>query len=82
MPNAWCISAWVARYNDITHKVIYTDNSFNQVLLEAGFKKENINHFNVYPNNFIKKLFFRLSWLFLSVPYNTFELMSVIKSKA
>lgn len=39
MPNAGCISAGVARYNDITHKVIYTSNSFSQVLLEAGFDR-------------------------------------------
>ncbi len=81
MPNAGCISAGVARYNDITHKVIYTSNSFSQVLLEAGFDRWNIQHFNVYPAGFIKKMFFKLSWAFLSIEHNTFELMSVISNK-
>lgn len=79
MPNAWCLASWVARYNDITHKVIYTDNSFNQVLLEAWFEKENINHFNVLPNNIIKKILSKLLWILLAVKYNTFELMTTIK---
>lgn len=82
MPNAWCISSWVARYNDITHKVIYTSNSFNQLLLEAWFDIQGIQHFNVLPSNPIKKLFFWLAWKFLSVEYNTFELMSVIRNKS
>jgi 2-polyprenyl-3-methyl-5-hydroxy-6-metoxy-1,4-benzoquinol methylase len=81
MPNAWCISCWVARYNDITHKVIYTSNSFNQVLLEAGFHLWEIQHFNVLPRNIIKKAFFRLAGLFLSIHYNTFELMTIIQHK-
>jgi hypothetical protein len=32
------------RYLDITHQKIYCKNSFSQILLEVGFKKENIIH--------------------------------------
>ena len=40
MPNASSIMAWLGRYNDITHKVLYTENSFNQVLKMVWFQKE------------------------------------------
>ncbi len=81
MPNAWSISGALGRYNDITHKTIYTSNSFNQVLQEAGIPKENIHHFNVQPRGFIKTLISRLLWKLIAIDYYTFELMSVIWSK-
>lgn len=80
MPNAGCISGSMGRYNDITHKVIYTTNSMNQLLLQAGWTYENIQHFNVLPNSIIKKLFFRISGYFLSIKYNTFELLTIVKA--
>lgn len=62
MPNAWSIfmaSYW--RYNDITHHVLYTENSFNHLLLNAWFKSTNIIHKNIYfcnPNK-VKQFFYR-----------------------
>lgn len=47
MPNA--SSPYLAshiRYGDITHKVIYNENSFNQILLSTGFIRECIAHKN------------------------------------
>ena len=42
------------RYLDVTHKKIYSSNSFSQILLEIGFEKNNINHYEqVLGNNII-----------------------------
>lgn len=82
MPNAGCISGCLGRYSDITHKTIYSSNSFNQVILEAWFDKDNIHHFNVFPNGFIKRMFVKLLWMLLWVEYNTFQLMTITKNKS
>jgi len=91
MPNAQSIyyaSYW--RYNDITHKIIYTPNSFNQVLLKSWFKRWNLIHKNEYiwttlKNKIIHKFFIFIHkililwmWLILKEPY-TFNLVSIIK---
>jgi hypothetical protein len=86
MPNANFIACSYFRYGDITHKIIYNDNSFNQILLNVWFKKENITHknqrfhFNIILNSII--IFYwwcihRLVWL----PKNviTPDLYSIIK---
>ena len=47
MPNAWSLfMSSYGRYNDITHKVLYTSASFNHILLDAGFKQ--VMHKNVF----------------------------------
>ena len=81
MPNAGCISGCLGRYSDITHKTIYSSNSFNQVLLEAWFYKNNVHHFNIFPNNFVKRILAKLIWKLLWVEYNTFQLMTIITNK-
>jgi len=78
MPNAGNISGCLARYNDITHKTLYTSNSFNQVLMEAWYNKSQIEHFNVWPRSFLKKIIAYILWKLIAIPYHTFELMSVI----
>lgn len=46
MPNAWSLFfSWYWRYNDITHKILYTENSFNQILLNH-FEKDKVEHKN------------------------------------
>lgn len=81
MPNAWSISGALGRYNDITHKTIYTTNSYNQVLLEAGFSREGIQHYNVHPKGFLKKLLSIIIGKLIAIDYYTFELLSVINWK-
>lgn len=47
MPNASAIFlSTMTRYNDITHKNLYTETSFGQLVNSAGFTK--INHLNKY----------------------------------
>ncbi len=58
MPNAsapYC--SWYLRYNDITHKILYTTNSFNQILNNSGFLRKNIKHKNpIVGETFIKRV--------------------------
>jgi len=79
MPNAWCITGCLGRYSDITHKTIYSSNSFNQVLLRAWFTKNKIHHFNMFPHGFVKKMLTKLLWKFLWVEYSSFQLLTIIK---
>ena len=91
MPNAQSIYyATYWRYNDITHKIIYTTNSFNQILLRAWFKRENIIHKNEYiGTTLIKRFIFKIwyilhkiwmlsLWVSLKEPH-TFNLITIIK---
>lgn len=89
MPNANSVNAGHSRFNDITHKNLYTPNSLNQVLLSTWFNYSNISHHNVFwyykfPYNvfffFAKKI--RILWLKIIWAYNeifTFEILSIIK---
>ncbi|MFZ2150429.1 MAG: methyltransferase domain-containing protein [Candidatus Absconditicoccaceae bacterium] len=62
MPNAESLfGACALRYCDITHKNLYTSNSFSQLLQIAGFKNEKIKHFNNMDNpNIIKLIIFKI----------------------
>lgn len=64
MPNAANpYSGSYRRYSDITHKIIYTDNSFNQILLSSWFIKNNIIHKNQYMwYSYIKRVIY-LIWI-------------------
>lgn len=96
MPNASSLfMATYGRYNDVTHEVIYTENSFNHVLLNAWFNRDQVKHKNVYfvnPSWFIHiigtvfqrgMLFFMKYFLILTgYPYEritTFEILTVAK---
>jgi len=91
MPNAQsAYNSWYLRYNDITHKILYTPNSFSQVLLNSWFKKDNVIHKNAFIwYNIIKRIIYKLSIvfhkiLFLSIwisfpKIHTMDLMSIIK---
>ncbi len=47
MPNAWSLfSSSILRYTDNTHKKLYTDNSFSQILLSWWFISKNIKNVN------------------------------------
>ena len=90
MPNAANFMAWMGRYNDITHKTIYTENSFNQILLMAWFIRNNIEHRNSIRSRLvicIRKIIFplfRWFFLFIGAPLQkiyTFEIYSVIKKQ-
>jgi len=65
MPNAWFIFSNYFRYWDITHKILYTDNSFNQILLKSWFNIENILHRNdILWQGFIKRIALNYIWKF------------------
>jgi len=69
MPNAQSIyNVWYLRYNDITHKTLYTSNSFNQLILNNWFLKNNIIHKNAFIwYNIIKRIIFKISVFFHKV---------------
>lgn len=89
MPNASNFMAGYGRYNDITHKVLYTENSFTQSLTYAGFSKEKIEHRNakfqrrwwvVYVQKLVSRIFSYVCIL-LDIPLQriyTFEIYSII----
>jgi len=56
MPNASALFfASMTRYNDITHKTLYTETSFGQIANSIGFKK--IDHLNKYiGQNLFKRM--------------------------
>lgn len=90
MPNAWSLfSSTIQRYSDNTHKTLYTDNSFNQVLLWWWFIFENIKHKNSkswpillrYIRIIIKyiiKLFIKFMWYSTS-NIDTLEMITFAK---
>lgn len=90
MPNAWSLfSSSILRYADNTHKKLYTDNSFNQVLLSWGFLFENIKNLNskswpyllMIVRIFIKyiiKFFIRFMWYSTS-NIDTLEIITFAK---
>lgn len=92
MPNASSLS-WSSfgRYNDITHKIIYTPNSFNQVLLQTWFMIENIQHKNaqhrIYIVNVVRKImrcvvgFFCFFFWYPADSVTTFEIWSFMEKK-
>ena len=47
------------RFSDLTHKKLYSENTFSRMLIEAGFKKENISNKEQIPgqNIIIQKIF-------------------------
>lgn len=65
MPNAQSLYySWYMRYVDITHKIIYSPSSFNQVLLKSWFNKENIEHKNMFIwYTVFKRLLYKI-WLY------------------
>lgn len=91
MPNADSIfRLWTLRRNDITHKTIYNDNSFSQVIYDSGcnFEIKNFSTY-VYPKNtfnrmvhliflFFTKIFYLGMWYPFPAIY-TFEIISVLK---
>jgi len=90
MPNASSIFfSWYLRYNDITHKTLYTENSFNQVLLN-NFTEENIVHKNYITWNktikglivkvmsYIWRMIIRSMWFGVPKIYSL-EIISIIK---
>ena len=64
MPNADnFLRLWMCRYWDLTHKYIYTDISFNQIIksTQCDFEIENLNIY-IWAKNFFRRsihLFFR-----------------------
>lgn len=90
MPNAGALfSSSCARYTDITHKILYTSSSFNQILLHSWFQKWLITHKNtVYRYSILEywQRFFRFFCflLYRSLGYlidkvTTYEILSIIK---
>ncbi len=88
MPNAWSISSSFARYNDITHKQIYTSDSFNQVLLLWNFSTNRIRHLNTFINYWllwfiylfihpIRIILLKLIWWYSKI--YSFEILSFIR---
>ena len=91
MPNAQSLyyaCRW--KYTDITHKIIYTPNSFNQILLRPWFKRKDIAHKNEYIwTTVIRRIIFKVwylfhkvwmlsIWVWLKEPH-TFNLITLIK---
>jgi len=91
MPNAGSLfMSNFAMYTDITHKRIYSSNSFNQLLLNNWIIKENILHKNIYYNrrkinSSITKIISRLLKILLEISWywtdkiHTFEILTIIK---
>jgi len=66
MPNAWSLYySWYMRYVDITHKTLYSYESFSQVLLKSWFKKEKIIHKNFLLSCRLYFYFIINIWIFM-----------------
>ena len=96
MPNAGSVfmsTYW--RYNDITHEIIYTENSYNHTLLNSWFNLGDIAHENIYfcsPSKLkliiwislqkILLLFMKYLFLLTGFPYgkvSTFEILTIAR---
>jgi len=93
MPNAdSALRVWTWRRNDITHKTIYTENSFSQVIksINNNFIIKNVNTY-VWVKSIFRRfihmlfLFFsKIYYLWMWYPFPkiyTFEMLSVLTKK-
>ena len=90
MPNAGSLfSSAFGRYADLTHKTLYSSGSMSQQLLNAGFQKENISHYNsTFPYiffeyyqrvvRFLARLLLR-SLGYLNDAITTFEIVTIAR---
>ena len=93
MPNAdSTLRVWNLRWTDITHKTIYNDNSFSQVVYDSKCDFE-IGNFNTYVGSknifrrvihliflFFTKIYYLWMWQCFPQIY-TFEIISILTKK-
>jgi len=66
MPNAWSLYySWYMRYVDITHKTLYSYESFSQILLQSWFQKDKILHKNFLVSCKFYFRFVKTIWIFI-----------------
>lgn len=93
MPNADSIlKVWHLRYNDITHRTIYNENSFSQVInsITDWFNIENYNTY-IWVKSWLRRIIhltsrFLTKYYYLSMGYTfpkiyTFEIISILTKR-
>lgn len=92
MPNAASLNSGFLRYHDYTHKILYTDNSMNQLIKNSLWDKFISVHSNIEPTyiktyhrylfpiilQFRKLFLLMMGWYY---PIYTNEMLSVIRKR-